>query len=110
MVETPPTHSNLPDKDSLPDEEMLHEEDSSEIPVSDHLDPDALDQCGYCGQHFGPDEIVIEKTLLGRMWRFCSEDCLRDFRDASDFRDEDLDGDISDPTANISADDFNEEE
>jgi hypothetical protein len=61
-----------------------------EIEVKDHLEKDH-DECGYCGQVFGPEFIVIEKTINGRKWKFCSEECYRDFKDASDFKDEDLD-------------------
>ena len=70
-----------------------------DIEVKDHLDKDIEDECGYCGQAFGPDEIVIERTLYGKKHRFCSEECLRDFQDASNFKDEDLDSkDVVAPT------------
>lgn len=67
------------------------EEHIIDIEVKDHLEKDPDDQCGYCGQYFSPDENVIVKTIHGRTWKFCSEECLRDFRDAADFKDEDLD-------------------
>jgi YHS domain-containing protein len=63
---------------------------ANDIEVRDHLEKEH-DECGYCGQEFGPDEVVIERTLHGRNWRFCSEECYRDFVDASNFKDEDLD-------------------
>lgn len=62
-----------------------------EITVKDHLKQPKEDECGYCGQVFPPDEIVIEKEIHGMKWRFCSEECYQDFKDASDFKDEDLD-------------------
>lgn len=71
------------------------------IPVRSHLEPDKTDECAYCGQAFGPDEVAIEREILGRKWRFCSEECLRDFRDASDFKDQDLDGDKDDLNATV---------
>jgi YHS domain-containing protein len=61
------------------------------IEVKDHLERDNDDECGYCGQSFGPDEVVIERTVHGKKYRFCSEECLKDFNDASNFKDEDLD-------------------
>ena len=61
-----------------------------EIEVKDHLEKEH-DDCAYCGQFFPPDEVVIERTINGRKWRFCSEECYRDFQDASNFKDEDLD-------------------
>jgi YHS domain-containing protein len=70
------------------DEESKHLID--EVTIKDHLDPDVKDECGYCGQVFGPDFIVIEKMIHGRKWHFCSEECLRDFKDASDFKDQNL--------------------
>lgn len=104
MVENPKFPVEEERVDGFSDPFESEEESIADIPIGDHLDPDAIDQCGYCGQHFGPDEIVIEKTILGRLWRFCSEACLNDFRDASDFRDQDLDGDASDRSAEISGD------
>jgi hypothetical protein len=62
-----------------------------EIEVKDHLEKDVEDECAYCGQYFPPDEVVIEKIILGRKWRFCSEQCVKDFQDASNFKDQDLD-------------------
>lgn len=62
--------------------------------VRDHLARDEQDVCGYCGQHFGPDDVVVERELLGRTWQFCDEQCLADFRDKSDFRDEPLSDEV----------------
>ena len=70
---------------------MVNELDEGIVEIKDHLDKDHDDICGYCGQYFAPEEIVIEKTLHGRKWKFCSEECMRDFKDASDFKDQDLD-------------------
>jgi len=61
------------------------------IVVKDHLEKEHDDQCGYCGQFFTPDEVVIVKSIHARQWKFCSEDCYRDFKDAADFKDQDLD-------------------
>lgn len=71
------------------------------IEIKDHLDKDIGDECGYCGQGFPPDEVVIEKTIHGRTWHFCSEDCMRDFKDASDFKDEDLDSKDDSPDLEV---------
>ncbi len=62
-----------------------------EAEVFDHVGKDEKDQCGYCGQCFGPDDIVVEKEIYGKEWRFCDEQCLKDFMDASNFKDENLD-------------------
>ncbi len=61
-----------------------------EIVVKSHLLKEKKDECGYCGQAFGPDEIVIEKNIFGVVWHFCSEDCYRDFLDASNFKDKEF--------------------
>lgn len=74
---------NVPDNTDEP--EGMH------IEVKDHLEKPSEDECGYCGQLFGPDEVVIEKEINGKKWRFCTEQCYRDFLDASNFKDEDLD-------------------
>ncbi|MBR9701231.1 hypothetical protein GOV11_05190 [Candidatus Woesearchaeota archaeon] len=63
----------------------------SEIEVKDHVAKDENDKCGYCGQHFGPDDIVVEKEIYGRKWKFCDENCYKEFMDASNFKDENLD-------------------
>jgi hypothetical protein len=75
------------------------------IEVKDHLEKPNEDECGYCGQLFGPDEIVIEREIHGRKWRFCSEECYRDFLDAADFKDEDLDSkDVAEPVHELDDD------
>jgi len=88
------------------DEDLMGDEHA--VRVKDHLGKDHDDCCGYCGQFFVPDEMVIEKTIIGRKWKFCSEDCYRDFKDASDFKDEDLDAvdlpDTEDPADDIDDD------
>jgi YHS domain-containing protein len=61
------------------------------LEIKDHLEKNVEDECAYCGQLFGPDEIAIEKEIHGRKWRFCSDECYKDFKDASDFKDQDLD-------------------
>ena len=61
--------------------------------VKNHLEGDHEDQCGYCGQHFGPDDIVIEKEIYGQKWKFCDEKCYNDFLEHSNFQDENLDED-----------------
>ncbi|HIH23996.1 TPA: hypothetical protein HA251_03105 [Candidatus Woesearchaeota archaeon] len=67
------------------------EEDAVDsIVIKDHLEKDETDSCGYCGQVFGPDELAIERNIHGRKWRFCSDECYRDFLDASNFKDEDI--------------------
>src|SRR5436305_833631 len=83
---------------------------SHKIPVANHLEKDEVDQCGYCGQHFGPEDVVIVKTIYGRTWHFCSEECYRDFVDASNFKDEDLDGDKTEPVANVEEESTEEDE
>lgn len=63
-----------------------------EIEVKDHLEKDHGDSCAYCGQFFPPDEVVIEKTINGKKWTFCSDQCYYDFQESTNFKDEDLDG------------------
>lgn len=60
------------------------------IIIKDHLEKDETGACGYCGQLFGPDEQAIERIIHGRKWRFCSDECYRDFLDASNFKDEEI--------------------
>lgn len=66
------------------------------VSVKSHVASDEDDVCGYCGQHFGPDDIVVEREVYGRKWSFCDEQCLNDFLDKSDFKDENLDADPED--------------
>ena len=80
---------------------MTDDEHPDAIPVRDHVEKDATDECAYCGQSFGPDEIAIERSIYGRIWRFCSDQCLQDFRESSDFKDEDLDSDRTDLQVNV---------
>ena len=62
-----------------------------EIQVKDHLERDVDDECSHCGQIFVPDEVVIERIIYGKKREFCSEECLREFQEATNFKDEDLD-------------------
>ena len=83
-------------KDNINDEydeplAKIAEKIEHEIVVKSHLHKDHKDECGYCGQAFGPDEIVIEKKIYDILWRFCSEDCYRDFNDSSNFKDDEFD-------------------
>ena len=83
----------------MSDEEPIldgEEDHPSNIEVRDHLRKPPIDECGYCGQAFGPDEIAIEREIYGLHWRFCSDECYRDFRENSNFKDEDLDADRAD--------------
>lgn len=111
---------NLADEEDLQEyaekveEEFLQEGISAEsiaqavgdaAKVKSHLERDIKDQCAYCGQHFPPDENVIEKELYGRIWRFCSEECLDDFREKSNFRDQNLDGTDPEVVVNITKED-----
>ena len=68
------------------------ENDPHDIPIDDHVDEDILIECGYCGHVFQGLESRIEKTIYGRKWVFCSDECLENFKDASNFKDQDLDG------------------
>ena len=90
-------------KDELPDDadpvlegddelSLIAKEVGAAAKIASHLEKDEEDVCGYCGQAFGPDDIVVEREIYGRKWRFCDETCLRDFQEKSDFKDEDLDG------------------
>jgi YHS domain-containing protein len=63
--------------------------------VRDHVEADAADECAYCGTAFEEHEVTIERVIYGRKWRFCSDACYHAFRDASDFKDQDLDEDKS---------------
>jgi len=63
------------------------------VNVKSHVEKNTTDQCGYCGQHYGPDDVVIERELYGRKWVFCNEECLESFKEHSNFKDQDLDGD-----------------
>jgi len=58
-----------------------------EAPIDDHLDKDEEIVCGYCGRVFSSHEVRVEREIYGRKWVFCNEDCLNNFRDASDFAD-----------------------
>jgi hypothetical protein len=60
------------------------------IMVKSHIEKDHKEECGYCGQLFGPDDIVIEKRIHESIWCFCSEECYRDFVDASNFKDDEF--------------------
>lgn len=61
------------------------------VEVKDHLERDVQTICAYCGSVFDIDELVIEKEIHGRIWKFCNDECYHDFMDALDFKDEDLD-------------------
>ena len=61
--------------------------------IKSHVEKEFKDVCGYCGKQFQKDEVQVVRTLHGREWRFCSEHCLREFHDAVDFKDEELDDD-----------------
>lgn len=65
----------------------MNDEMPVDIEVKDHLGKDVKTLCAYCGRQFEIDEVVIEKEIDGRTWKFCNESCLADFRDAYDFRD-----------------------
>lgn len=54
-----------------------------EIIIDDHLARNEESVCGYCGHAFAGYESRIEKFLYGRKWVFCSEECLINFKDAS---------------------------
>lgn len=69
----------------------MYENDPHDIPVEDHLGSDEVIECGYCGRPFSSHEARIEKRIYGRGWVFCSEECLANFRDASDYEDENPD-------------------
>jgi YHS domain-containing protein len=62
-----------------------------EVTVGDHLEKDEEITCGYCGRVFSSHELRVEKEIYGKKWIFCDENCLEDFRDASDFKDENPD-------------------
>lgn len=78
------------DERENPPEGMVDELLEEGIIIKDHLGDDVKDKCGYCGQLFGPEDIVIEKEVHGRKWCFCSEECYRDFLDASNFKDDEF--------------------
>jgi len=61
------------------------------VEVKDHFEKAKEDECNYCGQVFGPEEIVIEKEFNGKKVRFCSDDCYYDYKSSNDFADQDLD-------------------
>lgn len=69
-------------------EEIESAASRDDVVVRDHLAKDEEDLCGYCGQHFGPDDVVAKKEIYGRKWQFCDEQCYRDFLDASNFKEE----------------------
>jgi len=64
-----------------------------EYDIKPHVEPDVEDVCGYCGLLFAPKEIVIEREIHGRKWRFCSAHCLTEFQESIDFKDEEPDPD-----------------
>lgn len=69
----------------------MEENDPHDIPIEDHIAADEEIECGYCGHVFSSHERRIEKIIYGRKWVFCSEECLEDFKDKSDFADENPD-------------------
>lgn len=62
-----------------------------EIPIDDHLAKDEEITCGYCGHVFSSHEVRVEREIYGRKWVFCDDECLQEFLDASDFKDENPD-------------------
>lgn len=64
--------------------------DDADLVIDSHLDPDITDVCGYCGTKFVKDEIVVERTIHGRLWRFCGDGCFHAFMNDIQFQDEDL--------------------
>lgn len=63
-------------------------EDVTEVVIGDHVERDIKTVCAYCGKQFEIDEIMIEREIHGRTWRFCSDDCFHNFLDAYDYVDE----------------------
>ncbi len=109
LPDEPATPEDIEEYEEQVEEELLADGDDMSpaaiareagvhIPVADHVERDEKDVCGYCGQAFGPDDIVVERRVYGRLWRFCDETCMREFLEESDFKDEDLDSD-ADPQA-----------
>lgn len=69
-----------------------NDQDEFDIQIEDHLEPDHESSCGYCGHSFSSHERRIEKYIYGQKWCFCTEECLRDFQDASNFSDVEEEG------------------
>ncbi len=90
--------------DPAPDGEEHH------IDIRDHVEADAVDECAYCGTPFEPNEVTIERVIYGRKWRFCSDLCYHAFRDASDFKDQDLDEDKGGIVEHAAGDDGDDED
>lgn len=89
--------AELHEEDAFRTDDEIHPEDiaravGAAARIQSYVAKDIEEQCAYCGQHFGPDDIVVEREIYGRKWRFCDENCLNDFKEKSDFQDEDLDG------------------
>ena len=64
------------------------DEQTIDVEVKDHEDKPIRTVCGYCGTTFQDEEIVVEKEVHGRMWRFCSPQCYHDFTSEIHFTDE----------------------
>lgn len=59
-----------------------------DLEIKDHEDKPIRTVCGTCGKTFQDEEIVIEREIHGRMWRFCSQQCYNDFNEAIHYVDE----------------------
>ena len=75
------------------DKEQLEPEIPLEPPVHDHLLSEQESVCGYCGYAFSGNESRIEKNFFGVRWVFCSEQCLNNFKDASNYLESEQDPD-----------------
>jgi hypothetical protein len=62
-----------------------------DVEVKSYIEANIKDVCAYCKHRFAKNELVIEKEVHGRTWRFCSDACYYDFMDAVHFQDEDKD-------------------
>lgn len=56
--------------------------------IRNQSEPDVKTVCGYCGREFEIDENVVEKEVNGRTWRFCDEECYKEFLDKLHYRDD----------------------
>lgn len=60
-----------------------------DVDIKSHLERDVQTICGYCGKEFRIDEVYVERDIHGRTWRFCNEECYKNFVDAVDYAEPD---------------------
>lgn len=75
--------------DDEPIPENLDELDPDYVDARDHLQGPHKDICGYCNKDL-TTETCITKMINGVKYEFCSEECINDFMDALEFKDDEF--------------------